>query len=1132
MKRLRIAAFASLLGTAGSLLAIGQQGPASGGPPIDDGLSNGFARPPDSAKPRTWWHWVSGNVSSEGITADLAAMKKIGLGGAQIFTVDQSAVKGPVVFMSSEWRHLVHQALDEASADGFEMAMEGCDGWSESGGPWVPASESMQKVVWSERQEMGGRTIAVALDQPETILGFYEDIALLAFPTPEGSNPPAPIKISSNDPAFDGAKLLRQGCPPLPFDIGSPKEPHWIQFEYAGAVTLRSVHVATTDVHASWDVLAGSDGVHFHKVGSVENDDRSWPRQDVTRASFDRTTATFYRLVWRSGSSKEEKVSVTAVDFGGAQLDHVEARIGLLPAVNSSNFTQMALSPKEVIDPAMIVSLTGKSEWLAPPGAWTIVRIGHTSTGATTHPSTAGGLECDKLSATAVQHHIQNMFDPVFADSPDRVGQTLRYILLDSWEAGCENWTPEMPSEFRARRGYDLSPWLAALTGKIVGSAELTQRFLWDYRRTVADLVAERHYGVIQSYAHAHGMGLMSEASGIGMPTVADQLLCKKYTDIPMGEFWTWQSRDDRVDDPKETACAAHIYGSNIAATESFTSYPNQAAWKNDPYSLKAMGDSEFCLGVNRFVFHRYAHQPWPDRRPGMSMGPWGINFERTNTWWEQGSAWVSYLSRCQFLLQQGLFQADLCYFYGEGAPVCVQHASLQPAVPKGYDYDVCNADVLLNLMEAKDGRISLPSGMRYRVLVLPKTDRMTLALLQKVARLVQSGATVYGPKPSHTPTLTGYPESDRALSRLADEVWGPCDGRAVTEHAYGKGRIVWGEPLEKVLAVPPDFAASTGDLIYIHRRDDASEIYFVSNQEQGAMTAQCTFRVAGKIPELWNPDTGTQVRPALYHEENGRTTLPIHFDPVGSVFVVFRRAAPANPPVATVKLGGKVLFGEGDDAPAEIPTVSHGDVSLTVWKAGSYELTLGTGQLRRVEAPALPASIELSGPWQLSFPPKLGAPEATSFDRLVSWTDSDVEGIKYFSGTATYEKEFTLPAAFLDKDHAAFLDLGSVKNIAEVSLNGRPLAILWKEPFRVEITDAARPGANHLAIKVTNLWPNRLIGDQRLPEAQRITWASVSLYKPDSPLLPSGLLGPVRVIPTETLVVDGTPSSGGSNTP
>ena len=825
--------------------------------------------------------------------------------------------------------------------------------------------------------------------------------------------------------------------------------------------------------------------------------------------------------------------------------------------------------------------------------------------------------------------HIDHLFKPVWEDSPDKPGSTFKFILLDSWECGCENWTPLMAEEFRKRRGYDLQPWLPALTGHIVGSVEETERFLWDYRRTLADLVAENHYGFFQKRAHEKGMGLMSEATGIGLPTVADQLLCKKYCDVPMGEFWVNSSRDGNIDDPKEAASAAHLYGQNIASCESFTSVPETAAWKNDPFSLKALGDQEFCNGVNRFTFHRYAHQPWLDRKPGMCMGPWGINFERTNTWWNEASAWIDYLSRCEFLLQQGRFCADLCYFYGEGAPVCVHHGELTPAVPKGYDYDVCNADILLNLMETKDGRITTPSGMSYRVLVLPPEDRMTLPVLRKIAKLVHDGAVVYGPKPFRSPSLSGYPGVDQEVSRLADEVWGNCDGKSVTEHSYGAGKIVWGASLEKALNVPPDFSTPKGDYLFIHRKVASTdrksaqadhkdiqggckvakqadtEIYFVSNQGQQAITTDCSFRGTGKIPELWHPDTGKRETVALYTDKDGLTTLPIHFDPVGSVFVIFQiPQTPAPHPVslaftASVKNPKpapknfeilKATYGAGDktvDVTARIASLiengrlsinaataalnvadpapnvvkqlvveyklngetgtktipENGKVDLgitqpfipetslrtdaqnqTVLSAalnGDYFVTFSDGTTKSVAVAGLPAPLTLEGSWNLVFPPFTegkGEPVKAAFDKLISWSDSPVDSIKYFSGTATYTKTFTLPEGYRGKKRLLFLDLGSVDNIAEVNLNGKSLGILWKEPFQADATKVIKKGNNKLTIKVTNLWPNRLIGDQRLPEKDRATWASVSLYKATDPLLPSGLLGPVRIIPAQTI--------------
>ncbi len=1035
-------------------------------------LAKQFQAPPDSARPRTWWHWVSGNVSAEGITADLQAMKEVGLGGCQLFTVDQSKVHGPVKFMSLEWRGFVKQALSEADKLGLEVSIEGCDGWSESGGPWIQPAQGMQHVVWTETNATGGGNISLDLPQPPATGGFYRDIALLAFP-------------------------------------------------------------------------------------------------------------------------------MTSV-----RLDQLQARIGMQPK-RDIPFSEMALPADGAIDPAKIVDLTGKTEWVAPPGRWTLVRVGHTGTGATTHPSTTPGLECDKLSRAAVRYHFEHMFGPILADSPNAAGRALRYILLDSWECGCANWTPLMPREFSQRRGYEITRWLPVFTGRVVQDADSTQRFLWDFRRTIADLLTENHYGLAREFAKEHHLGLYAEAPGIGLPTVADNLACKGRTDIPMGEFWLNRSMDDNIDDPKEAASAAHIYGKPVVAAESFTATANVASWANDPYGLKQLGDFEFCLGVNRFVFHRYAHQPWNDRQPGMSMGPWGINFERSNTWWKQGAAWMDYLARCQAMLQQGRFMADLLYFYGEGATAGVAHRDLKPSVPAGYDYDVCNAEILLNQTAVKQGEIVLESGMRYRVLVLPDNNRMTLSLLQKIQSLVRAGATVYGPKPVQSPSLA---DRDGAVQKLAVEIWGDCDGVKVTSHQYGKGRVLWGGPLAGALPSAPDFSASQSGMKFIHRRAGDAEIYFVSNQRKTARTVDCTFRVSGKVPELWHPDSGQMETVALYGATNGGTTVPIPFDPVGSVFVVFRKPASADHVVAIARDGQplfdpaaskpgleirKAIFGipgdaaksrdvtaevrqlvaagedllpvadftrGGDPARGVVKTLTvdyaigarartasalegenvdltepsgqtpdnatlwrqaDGSINLQAFNPGNYEVTLASGKKLSATVPELPPALSVEGAWQLGFPPKLGAPASATFEHLMSWTESADEGVRYFSGTAAYRKTVEISAEDFGVEKKVFLDLGTVKNLATVSVNGKSLGTLWKEPFRVDITAAVKPGANELEIQVVNLWPNRMIGDQKLPEQQRITWASVAPYKAGDPLLPSGLIGPVRIRVAQQLTLE-----------
>ena len=1101
------------------------------GPLRADSLDDAFAQPPAVAKPRTWWHWIGGNISREGITADLESMQRIGLGGAQIFTAAQSNLRGPVLFMTPQWRGLVQHALAESNRLGLEIAMENQEGWSESGGPAIKPADSMQQIVSSESHVLGGRRIDLrSLPQPWTELDYYGDIALAAFPaSPADSSVDAPL-VTVSPQGVTGTQGRDGRVRPLATFPGPTWDtPQWIELSYSTPHTFSSVHVGispllwreaedtTTPTH--WELQASGDGTNFTRVCDIALHGT---------LTFPEVTARYFRL-WMPTRTIEapDRIVITEFVLGGPRVDRAESRSGLVVDRLIGEFSSGNIPEADIIPDGGWIDLTGRTEWDAPPGRWTILRIGHTSTNRKNGPAMAEteGLECDKLSRAAVEKHFeQDMLGPVIADAGPLAGTTLKYVLCDSWEAGCENWTPLMRGEFKARRGYDPWPWLPALAGRVVGSVDETERFLWDYRRTIADLVAENHYGVIQELAHRHNMGLYAEATGIHIPTVADQLQCKGRTDVPMGEFWVdmpWGT-----DDTKEAASAAHIYGQNIAGAESFTAYPFAAGWARDPYSLKAQGDRELCLGINQIIFHEFAHQPWMDRRPGMSLWLWGTQFNRMNTWWEPAAAWISYLTRSQALLQRGVFAADLCYYYGEGAPVDFQAALLAPQPPAGFDYDACNAEVLLTRMSVRDGRIVLPSGMSYRVLVLPDTDRMTVPVLRKVQELVRAGATVYGPRPVKSPSLDGYPACDREVADIAGEVWGGCNGTTVTSHGYGAGRVVWGRSLAEVLGVAPDFSSPVQDMRYIHRHDGDAEIYFVSNQQARDLVADCTFRVDGKVPELWHPDTGRCETAAAYVTRDGCTTVPIHFDPIGSVFVVFRRSAAAADPVVAIRETHEIFAPAGTVAVGATPLVEppaavNGAVLLSVWQPGAYTLTTASGRTLRAEAAEVPAPLELAGPWRISFPPKLGAPPQVTFDHLMSWTEATDFGVKYFSGTATYVNDFAFPAEAMGPARRWYLDLGTVKNLADVSLNGREVAILWKEPFRVDVTGALQPGLNHLEVKVTNLWPNRLIGDQLLPPEKRITWMEWKPYESNSPLLVSGILGPVVIRTARQIVAE-----------
>jgi len=1058
-------------------------------------------------------------------------MHDIGLGGAQIFSAAHSNILGPLLFMSPQWRDMVQYALGESNRLGLEISMENQEGWSESGGYWITPPESMQQIVWTESIFHGGRTLDLhSLPEPWKEQDYYEDIAVAAFPS-QAIEAAADLPRVVVSPGATIGRIERDGKrrPLATFPAPTWEAPQWVELAYYTPQTFCSAHIGisplqwreaedtTTPTH--WELQASDDGINFRRLADV------FLHGTVT---FPTTTARYFRM-WMPTPSVQVPTGIVLTEFwlGGPRVDKAEFRSGAMVDRDISRFSNESFPAADVIPAGSWIDLTGRAAWDMPPGNWTILRIGHTSTGVKNGPAMEQtmGLESDKLSHAAVEKHLeQGMVGPVIADSGALAGTTFKYILCDSWECGCENWTPLMREEFMRRRGYDLWPWLPVLTGRVVGSVDESERFLWDFRRTLADLLTENHYGTIQDMAHRHNMGLYAEATGIHIPTVADQLECKGRTDVPMGEFWADMKWG--MDDTKEAASAAHIYGQNIAAAESFTAYPFAAGWVRDPYSLKAQGDRELCLGINQFVFHRFASQPWPDRKPGLSLWLWGTQFERTNTWWEPAKAWISYLTRSQSLLQRGVFAADLCYYYGEGVPVDFEADLLSPQPPAGFDYDACNAEVLLTRMSVKDGRIVLPSGMNYRVLVLPDTDRMTLPVLRKVQELVQAGAIVVGPRPVKSPSLNGYPACDQTVKEIADQVWGDCDGTNVTEHAYGAGRVYWGRPLAEVLQVPPDFESPVKSMKFIHRRDGDAEIYFVSNQEQRELIANCSFRVTGKIPELWHPDTGRRETAAVYVTRDGRTTLPIHFDPIGSVFVIFRDSAAAVDPVVAVRESREMFepaktVSVGVAPETDAPMAVNGSVVMTAWEPGSYVLETAAGRTLRASASDVPAPFELKGSWSLSFPPKLGAPPAAIFDHLMSWTDSPEFGVKYFSGTATYAKDFDFPAADMGPNRRFYLDLGVVKNLADVTLNGKEQGILWKEPFRLDVTDALQPGQNHLEIKVTNLWPNRMIGDQLLAPEKRITWLEYKPYGSFDPLLLSGILGPVVIRTADQIVAE-----------
>jgi hypothetical protein len=735
---------------------------------------------------------------------------------------------------------------------------------------------------------------------------------------------------------------------------------------------------------------------------------------------------------------------------------------------------EMAIDPARVIDLTTKLAPDGVLTWDVPEGEWTILRTGCTLNGTRTRCGVPGddGWDSDPLRAAAIEHHFKNTAEILLDDVGDLAGKTFRSVQIDSWEINIPNWSQTFLMDFRRWRGYGAEPYLAALSGNIVGSAEITNRFLHDYRKTLADCVAENYFGRFTALAHARHCLNQSEAAGPCYPKTMplDGLKNLGRCDIPMGEFWqdeTWKINGPIING-KQTASAAHLYGKRLAAAEAFTSF---LQWTDSPASLKPTADRAFCEGFNWFFIFSTATQQGTGT-PGAEFHA-GTHFNPKITWWNRAKSFTDYLARCSYLLQQGLSVADVCYYNGDGAPNLVESKHVDPSLGLGYDYDVCNAEVLLTRVAVRDGRIVLPDGVSYRVLVLPERKAMPVEIVRKIRDLVAAGATVVGPKPEKDTGLKDYPKCDEDVMQVASEVWGPCDGKTVTEHRFGKGRVVWGKKLRNVLAAdqfPPDFeytgGASDAFVDFIHRRADGAEIYYLANRNGREESVRGTFRVGGKVPELWDPVTGETRNAAGYAIAGGRTNVPLLFAPHGSMFVIFREAAP-------------MAKAEGNNFP----------------------------QLKPEQ--------ELAGPWTVRFDPKWGGPESVPFERLMPWTKRPEDGIKFYSGTAAYQIGFDLAEASRRPNRQIYLDLGAVRDLAEVRLNGKSLGTVWTAPWRVDITEAAKPTGNSLEIAVTNLWPNRLIGDAALPVEKRLTRTNIDLSK-DQPLLESGLLGPVRIMATD----------------
>lgn len=800
----------------------------------------------------------------------------------------------------------------------------------------------------------------------------------------------------------------------------------------------------------------------------------------------------------------------------------------------------MAIRKDEIIDLTSNYK-NGKLEWNAPVGEWTIIRYGYTCTGAKTSTNSDGweGLSVDHLSPEAFELFSETVITPLIKTAKS-VGNSVKYLQTDSWEMDLVSWTKNFPTEFKKYRGYDIQKFMPVLAGRIVESRNESDRFLHDFRKTIGDCVANNHYQLFYNLAHKFGMGIHPESGGPHSAPV-DALKVMGISDFPQGEFWamanTHRIKDDERLSVRQSACVAHTNGKRFVAAEGPTSIGPQ--WERSPMDLKGNIDRVFCSGVNRIVWHTFTSSPKEFGLPGNEYFA-GTHLNPNVTWWEQSKDFIKYLDRNMYMLQQGLFVADVLYYYGDDVPNFVFLKEELPELNFGYDWDKCSKEIIQNRVSVKDGKIVLPDGMCYRVMMLAPEKGIDLNVLRKLEQLVKDGMTLIGPRPTEATGLTDFPKGDQELKAIADKLWGKTDGKNITENKYGKGRVIWGQDVNKVLSgmnIQPDFQFKGTHpktaLDYIHRTTSDQEIYLVANRfsqmayndfEYRYLTTlpdrweqvECSFRVTSKVPELWDPVTGEIKEIVAYREENGRTIIPLLFEPEGSKYIVFRNDK-QKPHITEIRKDNQSVFPGFALKTGDYPRIDfrkNGEnITAEINEAGTYALGWSDGRVEELKAEKAGIEKELSGGWKIDFwaYTNMGA----AIDQLKSWTEFDDPRLKYYSGKAKYHKTFELSQEDLNGNRV-IIDLGNVKEMASVKINGQKLQVIWSAPFRFDLTSYLKPGTNDLEVEVVNMWVNRLVGDGKLPENERITKTNINKFNgPDADqyLRVSGLMGPVKLM-------------------
>ena len=1064
-----------------TLLCLSLLMPFTGNGQERNALESGFMNPAEKVQTSVYWYWISGNISEEGVKKDLYSMKEAGINRAFIGNIGLEGIHTPyktVPFYSEEWWKILHAALKTATELGIEIGIFNSPGWSQSGGPWVKPEQAMRYLASVKAEVSGGKQVEVVLAKPDK---DFQDVKVIAFPSvgkKAARLSVANAKVTSAMPLQNLNSLIDGDKETAVLFTEKSEKPVAIDFRADVPFTLRSLQIfpARQPIQANARLWVKENGAY--RMLSEFKLDRFNANLNVgfdpyapVVVSVPATTASEFRLELANvgpgmGLSEVEFSSLPAVE---RYPEKTLAKMFQTPLPYWHEY-QWPVQPETddpslVIDPGKVLDISAflqgdRLVWKAPAGEWTILRTGMLPTGVTNSPADpeATGLEIDKMSRKHVKAHFEAFMGEIYRRIPAEDRACWKVVVQDSYETGGQNFTDDFLSEFQARYGYDPLPFLPVYEGYVVKSEDQSDRFLWDLRRLVADKIAYDYVGGLRDVCHKYGLTTWLENYGHwGFP--GEFLQYGGQSDEIGGEFWSFGDLGN-IENRAASSCG-HIYGKQKISAESFTS--GGTPFSCYPAMMKQRGDRFFTEGINNTLLHVYISQPSEEREPGMNAW-FSSEFNRLNTWYPQMDLFTSYLKRVNYMLQQGLNIADVAYFIGEDAPKMT--GIVDPELPKGYQFDYINAEVIERDLFVKDGLLTLPHGTQYRILVLPKLETMRPELLAKIKKLIEDGAVVLGPAPKRSPSGESFPTADRQVEKLAGELWSGLDGRSVKAVKRGKGELLFGMTMEEALkyigCVPDCGLPADAPVLYGHRAAVDADIYFISNQKDETIELRPEFRVRSKQPELWDATTGRIRTLPAYEETAAGTVVPLKLYPYESAFVVFRRPA-----------------------------------------------TKAEGTGLQLNYPVPQTLVRLDAPWKVSFEEKRRGPASQTFACLEDISKNENPDIRYYSGTIWYETEFKLKKK---PEGELYLNLNDVGVMAKVKINGQYAGGVWTAPYRVNVTNLVRKGKNKVEIEVVTTWMNRLIGDSGLPESERKTWTPCNSWKPTDTLQKSGLVGPVYI--------------------